>query len=72
MKTQKLLEAIADIAYNAGQKGFYSGDSRADISEFIRWANDFEQLHKNTDWGQLDYILEIEKHTQAKIGLAAI
>ena len=38
MKNRKLYQTIADIAYLAGQKNIYSGDSRADISAFILWA----------------------------------
>ena len=31
IEANKLFEAIADIAFLAGQKGFFSGDSREDI-----------------------------------------
>ncbi|MBB4805683.1 hypothetical protein HNP38_000955 [Chryseobacterium defluvii] len=63
----KLLETIADIAYHAGQKGFYSGNSRADIINFIWWAKEFEKLHKYTDWYSIDYILTIEQYTEDKL-----
>lgn len=67
MKNQKLLETIADIAYLAGQKGYYSGDSRADISKYIYWATQFEKEHLKTDWGNTDYIIAIENYTLEKI-----
>ena len=68
----KLLEAVADIAYIAGQRGFFSGDSREDIAEFIRWANEFEAINEETDWDETDYQQAIEAFTENKlrIGLA--
>lgn len=67
MKNHKLLETVADIAYQSAQLKFYSGDSRADVSEFIRWAIQFEKLNLNTDWNENDYILSIEKFTMEKV-----
>ena len=46
---RKLLETVADIAYSAGEAGYFSGDSRADVNEFIHWAKIFEKEHKRTD-----------------------
>ena len=67
MNNQKLLEAVADIAYQAGQQKFYSGDSRSDVSEFIHWACQFEKENSKTDWSNTDYILSIEDFTSKKI-----
>lgn len=67
MKNKILLETVADIAYYAGQKQFYSGDSRLDMSEFIRWAKEFEKLNKCTNWGKLDYMIAVEEYTQKRI-----
>ena len=67
MENQKLLETVADIAYIAGQQKFYTGDSRADISEFIYWASGFEKKNVHTDWDEIDYIIEIEEFTMMKI-----
>ncbi len=66
---RKLLDAVADIAYIVGTKGYYSGDSRADINEIIWWAEQFEKLHNNTDWGTNDYIIAIEDYTNQKLAL---
>lgn len=68
----KLLEALADIAYIAGQRGFFSGDSREDIAEFISWAKEFEALNEDTDWDETDYQQAIEAFMDNKlrIGLA--
>lgn len=69
-KTYSLCEAVADIALLAGQREFYSGDSRADISEFIRWAQEFEEINKGVEWGVTDgreYIDEIEKFAEEKM-----
>jgi hypothetical protein len=67
IEDNKLFEAIADIAFLAGQKGFFSGDSRADIAEFIRWANEFEAIHEFTNWEEMDYCRAIEDFTGSKL-----
>jgi hypothetical protein len=63
----KLFEAIADIAFIAGQKGFYSGDSREDIAEMIRWGKEFENIHEDTDWDIEDYTAAIEAFAANKL-----
>lgn len=62
-------EVIADICYQAGITGYYSGDSRADISLFVEWAHQFEDMHAQTEWGtgDNDYMTEIEKFTETKL-----
>ena len=65
--TNKLLETLADIAYHAGQQGYYTGDSRADVTTFIYWAHEFEQQYAETDWGVTNYMLEIERYVAAKL-----
>lgn len=67
MSAIKLHETIADLAYLAGVKQFYSGDSRADISMFISWAKEFEVNNKHTDWKVVDYMLEIESFAESKL-----
>lgn len=58
-----LLEAVADIAYFAGYKKYYSGDSRADMSYFIHLAKEFEAKHEGIEWGlDLDYIETMEQY----------
>lgn len=66
---EKLFETIADIAYIAGVEGYYSGDSRADISDFIWWAKEFEKLHFDTNWGDKNYMLEVEDYVKMKLQL---
>ncbi|MEL1245150.1 hypothetical protein AAEO56_12810 [Flavobacterium sp. DGU11] len=63
----KLFEAIADIAFIAGQKGFFSGDSREDIAEIIRWGKEFEAVHEDTDWDEMDYNTAIEAFAANKL-----
>lgn len=63
----KLLETTADIAYLAGSAGYYSGDSRADIADFIWWAEEFEKIHSCTDWGEEDYMLAIEAYVEDRL-----
>ena len=67
MDQQKLLETAADIAYYAGYNKFYSGNSRSDIKDFICWAKEFEQFHRDTDWDKLDYMLTIDAYTEDKL-----
>lgn len=67
---QKLLEALADISYFAGQREYYTGDSRADILDFIWWAKEFEHIHRNTNWDSEDYMLAIELYSVAKLSKA--
>jgi len=63
----KLFEAIADISFIAGQKGFFSGDSRTDIAEFITWAKEFEDMHEETNWDEIDYQEAVEAFTGHKL-----
>lgn len=66
-----LCEALADIAYIAGNNKYYSGDSRLDIANFIDWAKEFEYLNRGIEWGmEKDYIEEIERFTLAKINVS--
>lgn len=67
MKNQKLLETVADIAYIAGEMKFYSGDSRADVSELIYWASEFEKRNSKTNWDEVNYILAIQEFAKEKI-----
>jgi len=50
MNNLKLLHTFADNSYLAGFKKYYSGNSRFDISEYLIWAREFEQVHRKTDW----------------------
>lgn len=63
----KLFEAIADIAFLAGQRGFHSGDSRQDIFEFVKWAKEFEAIHEETNWDEVDYEESIEAFAASKL-----
>jgi hypothetical protein len=65
--TTNLAEVIADIALLAGHVGYYSGDSRADISQFIYWATEFEAIHAATDWHNTDYMETVEQYAMTKI-----
>jgi hypothetical protein len=67
IEENKLFESIADIAFIAGQRGFASGDSRADIAEFIRWANEFEAMHEDTNWDEVDYKDTVEVFALTKL-----
>lgn len=65
---RKLLEAVVDIAYNAGaDKLWEERDSRAVVSDIIRWAEEFETTHAGTDWDEEDYLRAIDKFYKEKI-----
>lgn len=67
-KTYSLCEAVADIAYAAGSKGFTTEDSRGTIALFIQWAVEFEQLNEGVKWGEgLDYIESIDDFIEGKM-----
>ncbi|MGV3460767.1 MAG: hypothetical protein ACO1N9_09985 [Flavobacterium sp.] len=67
IEDNKLFESIADIAFMAGQRGFCSGDSRADVAEFIKWGKEFEDTHEDTDWDEVDYLETIEAFLDNKL-----
>lgn len=61
-------ETIADIAYEAGMRGFRpTNNSRDTIGTIIGWADKFSRLHKETDWGDKEYLDEIEKFMEIKM-----
>lgn len=69
---RELMEAVADIAMVAGGDGYYGGDSRADISNMIMWAVEFEAKRKTDEHGEttydgLNYMEAIEQFTQTKL-----
>ena len=67
IEDNKLFESIADIAFMAGQRGFCSGDSRTDVAEFIQWGKEFESVHEDTDWDEMDYVETIEAFMNTKL-----
>ena len=69
-KVYSLCEAVADIAYIAAEEGYRTNDSRAMIGRFIGWAEEFEALHRDIQWGinsPFDYIESIYYFTIFKI-----
>lgn len=61
-------QVIADIAINVGWERLDVVDSREMVNLIIKWANEFEQLHRNTDWSERgDYIDAIDNFSQEKI-----
>ena len=69
MNDLKLLHTFANNSYLSGYKNHYSGNSYFDISEYIIWAREFEQIHQKTDWDNVDYMLTIELFANQKIKL---
>lgn len=68
----RLLESVADIAYEAGRRKYYSGDSREDINQFIEWAEEFEKArtveHGDEMYFGQDYMTAIEVFCTQKLG----
>lgn len=67
------MESASEIAYIAGEFQYHSGDSRADISSFLQWAEEFEAIRKVDEhgvetYGGQDYISAIWDFARAKIG----
>lgn len=61
-------ETIADIAYEAGARGFRpTGNSRDTISTIIAWADEFSRQNQDTDWIDKEYLDEIHDFTQQKL-----
>lgn len=69
-KIYSLCEAVADITHIASIKEYKTADSREMISQFIKWAEEFEYLHRHVEWGvnaPYDYIESIYLFTTFKI-----
>jgi len=67
-----MFETVADISFIAGNRRYYSGDSCIDVSDFISWANEFEEINQFTDWYDQDYMIEIELFANKKINEARL
>ena len=66
-------EALVDIAYEAGARGFRpTGNSRDTISTIIAWAGEFTRQNQNTDWGDKEYLDEIYDFTQQKLNTLSL
>jgi hypothetical protein len=51
----EITRSPADISYIAGEMKYFSGNSRADVLEFIYLAKDFQKSHSKTNWNEIDY-----------------
>lgn len=60
-------EVIADIAYEAGRAGYKEENSRETINKIIAWANEFTQMHTNTDWSMTDYLETVYRFIDEKL-----
>jgi hypothetical protein len=71
-KVYSLCEAVADISFIAAEEKYRRDDSREMIGQFIEWAKEFENLHKDIRWGinsPLEYIEAIYHFTIFKINI---
>lgn len=60
-------EALADLAYMAGHERLRLNDnSRVIIDTLIDWAEEFQKLHKETDWDEVDYMETINHFYEKK------
>ena len=61
---------LIDIAYNVGAKRLtdkYEIDSRLLVKEMIVWADNFIEIHRNSDWETKDYILAVDEFAELKV-----
>ena len=66
---RQALEALVDLAYNAGADGLWAErDSREVVNELIAWAFEFVHETADTDWCATDYITAIDNFYAAKKG----
>lgn len=64
---RQALEALVDLAYNAGADGLWAErDSREVVNELIAWAFEFVHETAETDWCATDYITAIDNFYAAK------
>ena len=63
-----ICEAVADIAYIAGQHGYYGGNSRTDVDDIIKWAIEFDDKNSGRVWDG-EYMEEIEAFAVEKMEL---
>lgn len=62
INAERLLETVADLAYNAGADNLYEDmDSRTVLSGIVHGAYDFERVHAGTDWDEEDYLLAVDE-----------
>ena len=64
---QNYLEVVIDIAYAAGERGLSANkDSRIINQVIINWADEFSEIHKETDWFEVDYIETVYQFIDSK------
>lgn len=67
-KVYDFKEVLADIAYGAGAVRYgIHGNSRSTIKDIISWADEFMEIHKDTDWEVVDYIETVYTYVVGKI-----
>lgn len=65
---RRLLETVADLAYNAGHDNLWeNNDSRTVVTGIVGWAREFEQENGGTDWNTEDYVLAVDKFYRSKV-----
>ncbi len=67
-KNFKLLEAVADIAFNVGwMRPNGDFDSRELMYKIVDWAEEFEKKYADVEWNvDLDYIETIDQFAAEK------
>ena len=68
---EKLLETVADIAFNIGwgrMDEAVFGGSRAMVKQIIAWAKEFEAKYEGAAWNEdIDYIETIDRFANEKL-----
>ncbi len=66
-KTYRLCEAVVDIAWIAGAQRYHTGDSREDVANIIKWAEEFEAQFTQEREDAGEYMLDIEAWAEEKL-----
>jgi len=70
---RKFAETLADLSIAYGYhitKNPDTEDSREAVQMLIKWAEEFELKHADECWHDKDYITEVDKFFEQKIGEA--
>lgn len=71
MKKRELdsyIEVVSDISMEIGATMYCSGKNSVEVKGDIRaWADEFMDIHKQTDWREVDYLEQVLDFTHKKI-----
>lgn len=63
----EIVMIYAEMRVEYKDKYWCGGDGSEWKQKFVDWSNEFEEIHKGTDWKEEDYLEEIVKFARMKI-----